>query len=344
MVKVDVPPNLPDATWARPSSDGRVGFVNAAPAFGDTLHVPQGFRWTQTSGAVALGVPGAKGSQILAVTPDGGTVFGVTFDASGRDLFRWTEAAGIITVPRLVGYDECVPESRNMSADGKVILGACSGPSGKQVFRWTEASGMQPLAPPQGTMDDGAHALTPDGAALVGFSHDATSSQAFRWTERTGMMRLGVLPGYEWSSTGSSNQLSDDGAIVIGACSGHWDGGLPQRLGFRWTEASGMVALGALPGSNGSIAENISADGSVIAGESLVSSLSLDPAQQATIAVYWDAGGNVTSLATALAGAGVDLQGFKLEYAYVSPPDGHLFWGIGSTREGERRGWIARVP
>jgi hypothetical protein len=105
-----------------------------------------------------------------------------------------------------------------------------------------------------------------------------------------------------------------------------------------------MVALGFLPGSDGSRAENISADGSVIAGESLVSSLSLDPAQQATIAVYWDASGNVTSLATALAAAGVDLQGFKLEYAHVSAPDGHLFWGIGSTPEGERRGWIARVP
>jgi uncharacterized membrane protein len=201
---------------------------------------------------------------------------------------------------------------------------------------------MQPLAPPQGTVDDGAHALTPDGAAIVGFSHDAASSQAFRWTERTGMTRLGVLPGYDWSSTGSSNQLSDDGAIVIGRSSRRSDGGQSQQMGFRWTEASGMVALGFLPGSDESIAENISADGSVIAGESHLSSL--DPAQQTTIAVYWDAGGNVTSLATALAGAGVDLQGFKLEYAYVWPPDSHLFWGIGSTREGERRGWIARVP
>src|SRR5205807_10000100 len=42
----------------------------------------------------------------------------------------------------------------------------------------------------------------------------------------------------------------------------------------RWTQASGLLALGHLPGDNSSYGYNVSADGSVIIGESRTSSSS----------------------------------------------------------------------
>jgi probable HAF family extracellular repeat protein len=75
------------------------------------------------------------------------------------------------------------------------------------------------------------------------------------------MANLGVLGnGYE----SFANAVSADGQVVVGTSYSDF---VPEVQAFRWTPAGGMVALGDLPaGASGSIAEGVSADGSVIAG------------------------------------------------------------------------------
>jgi probable HAF family extracellular repeat protein len=70
---------------------------------------------------------------------------------------------------------------------------------------------------------------------------------------------LGDLPGGDFSSFASA--VSDDGLTVVGDST--------SDLGtdaFKWTEATGMVRLGTIPGIGVTQATSVSADGKVIAG------------------------------------------------------------------------------
>ncbi len=72
---------------------------------------------------------------------------------------------------------------------------------------------------------------------------------------------LGGLPGGQFFAEASA--VSADGSVVVGfgtSASGYSEA-------FRWTEASGMVGLGYLPGGVNSRATGVSADGSVVVGD-----------------------------------------------------------------------------
>jgi len=72
---------------------------------------------------------------------------------------------------------------------------------------------------------------------------------------------LGHLPGDIQSY---ANAVSADGKVVVGS-STNYPANTSQA--FRWTEATGMVGLGDLPGGIfGSAAKGVSADGSVVVG------------------------------------------------------------------------------
>ncbi len=74
---------------------------------------------------------------------------------------------------------------------------------------------------------------------------------------------LGDLPGGIYSS--SAYAVSGDGTTVVGSSLS-----AENEQAFRWTESSGMVGLGDLPGTPDlrSIAYAVSADGSVVVGYS----------------------------------------------------------------------------
>ncbi len=72
---------------------------------------------------------------------------------------------------------------------------------------------------------------------------------------------IGVLPG----GTGSNaDHISGDGLVVIG----HGNVGPLQFHAFRWTAATGLEDIGALPGALNAIPRNASHNGSVIVGYS----------------------------------------------------------------------------
>ncbi len=74
---------------------------------------------------------------------------------------------------------------------------------------------------------------------------------------------LGFLSWADSSRPYHTRPLSSDGSVVVGMS---FNSGYNSREAFRWTQATGMVGLGYLPGGIHSIAAGVSADGSTIAG------------------------------------------------------------------------------
>ena len=109
---------------------------------------------------------------------------------------------------------------------------------------------------PDGTfVQSSALGVSGDGKVVVGYCDRKRETgeyvrEAFRWTRSGGMIGLGFLPGDERISV--ARAASYDGSVIVG------DSG---EEAFRWTESTGVVGSGER-----SVANGVSADGSVIVG------------------------------------------------------------------------------
>jgi probable HAF family extracellular repeat protein len=167
------------------------------------------------------------------------------------------------------------------SADGSVIVGsgtALQGPSdpypgnvSTQGFRWTAAGGMQSLGYlPSGGYYAIATGVSADGAVVTGYSDGLPSQLAYRWTQSDGLQPIGTLP-YGGSDYSQATAISANGLVIVGESNGTV-GASSGRQAFQWTATSGMSALTPLSGSTSTIALGVSADGSVVVGNSYVPS------------------------------------------------------------------------
>lgn len=150
----------------------------------------------------------------------------------------------------------------DMSGDGETVL-----------FRdalWTEAGGMVPIEGPPGGFQ--VSALSDDGSTVVGNIRLmdpplGPRNEAAIWLGGDQWQPLGGLPGATPCGTSytSAFDVSADGSKVVGLA---WIGVSckDSAHGFEWTEATGMVDLGAIVDGRASRANVISADGAVIAG------------------------------------------------------------------------------
>jgi probable HAF family extracellular repeat protein len=164
---------------------------------------------------------------------------------------------------------------------------------------------------------------------VVGQSVSLNGWEAFRWTNLGGMVGLGDLPGGIFSS--SAYAASADGSVVVGlSASG------PSAEAFRWSEADGMVGLGHLAGQDYSVANGVSADGSVVVGDSH------GPATYS--AFVWTAADGMRALKDLLVDAGVDLTGWRLDYASAVSADGTTIAGSGRNPNGDTEAWFATLP
>lgn len=155
--------------------------------------------------------------------------------------------------------------ANGVSGTGKIIVGVANNGAALAAVRWTPA-GMFGLGDlPGGGSFAAANAVSVTGRAIVGQSESTNGFEAFRWT-RSGMMGLGDLPG-PGSYASRALAISDAGTVVVGLSQRPQD-----RHGYnawRWTQATGMVDLGDLPGGDPhGIANDVSADGSVVVGAS----------------------------------------------------------------------------
>jgi probable HAF family extracellular repeat protein len=146
-----------------------------------------------------------------------------------------------------------------VSGDGTTVVGSSTSDLGAEAFRWTAETGMVGLGQAPRYGGSNATDASADGSVVVG-----SSRNAFRWTEAGGRVDLGDAPGGLENGVGYGDGVSADGSMVVGTTNSQ--NGIEA---FRWTEAGGFQLLGDLPGGNyASRAFDISADGSIVVGES----------------------------------------------------------------------------
>jgi probable HAF family extracellular repeat protein len=292
-----------------------------------------------------------------AVSANGSTVVGNIGVGAAQQAFRWTQSGGMVGMGYLPGQTRS--SAWGVSADGSVVVGN----SGTQAFRWTQSGGMAGLA--GSPYSNEANGVSADGRVVVGWSGGTYDNQATRWTQN-GIERLGYLGGYtDWSYAYGA---SADGSVVVGDSYGH---------AFRWTQSSGMVGLGNLPGQTYSYARDVSANGSIVVGYSGLPSeyqaflwtlsggmvgLGYLPGQITSYgygvspdgsivvgesggkAFIWDSVNGMQDLKNLLMILyGLNLDGWSLSEAYDISADGKTIVGYGINPLGQKEGWVANL-
>jgi uncharacterized membrane protein len=163
---------------------------------------------------------------------------------------------GVASFERIEG----VWDARAITSDGRIVVGNLD--FGQNAYLWTEETGVVPI--PEGLS---AEDVSDDGSVVLGHMTESTTigpmAFAGRWTETMGWQKLPPLDenyalcGGGWTS---GYDMTPDGNVVVGLT---WHDGC-HAVAFRWTEASGMVAM-PLTGS-GARANAVSDDGTVVAG------------------------------------------------------------------------------
>ncbi|GAA3931113.1 hypothetical protein [Litoribacillus peritrichatus] len=310
-------------------------------------------------------------SEANGVSDDGSTVVGMSATNEGTiSAFRWKNGQAI----DLGALPSVGPNSsgQGISGDGEVLVGRGrtvneEGTPINAGWMWAENSGMLDLGRPATFASDASY----DGNVIVGKA-SSDNSDAFRWTPGTGVQLLPVLRSVEPNSTNAANAVSGDGSVIVGKSgsyavrwtlendtfslgdfkgeafdvtsdgsvivgSGSFNGSDEAFLNeaFRWTEQTGAVALGLLPGHSGySRAKAISADGSVIVGTSADSQLN------EIKAFIWDAENGMRDLQQVLeTDFNLDLGGLTLTSANGVSADGKIIVGRAVDANDRPRGW-----
>lgn len=155
-----------------------------------------------------------------------------------------------------------------VSDDGRIVVGDCyqygdGAPGGgiTLAFRWTPETGMLSLGdPPDGY--GRAYDVSADGSTIVG----SWGAWAYRWTEALGLQTVEPAD----SDGASAWSVSADGSTLVGTAWAYSTGGSSYGFIAR-SVGRGDPELVPLPAPDGCLPEGaigISADGSIIAGES----------------------------------------------------------------------------
>lgn len=283
------------------NEDGSVVLVNAWPP-GQTEE-ERDYEWT-ASGLQPIDLP--TRALVVDVNADFSVLVGSLYvsTVNSYDAFRRTTGSDAVDIGRL-------------EAD------FCGEPARANDVRCTSVFG-------------NASAVSDDGNVVVGNS----DWNGFRWTATDGMQRLPMpLPSGTFIFPGligpncSANDVNADGSVIVGSYTSNDFG---TSWAVRWTSA-GIQDLGTLAPSRDThdpiydIARAVSADGSVIAGDS---------DKQAMI---WDTTHGIRTLRNVLADAGTDVTAWMLTSATAISADGKVVAGDGVC-EGRPVAFIARLP
>jgi probable HAF family extracellular repeat protein len=287
---------------------------------------PRAFRWEAGSMIPLDDISASVFPKIArGVSPNGGFIVGVLDTGAAAEAFVWQ--GGVTTGLGIPpgGHSD----ARGVSDDGLIIVGDILTNAGYEAVRWEDGA-MIPL----GYLEGGgsrsyATDVSADGSVIVGGSDSTEGWQPFLW-ENGVMIGLGNLPGGIFD--GYAEAVSGDGRIVIGESYSD----LGQEA-FRW-ESGAMQGLGMLPGATISLAQGLSADGSVIVGRCKSSA-------GYWTAFIWDSIHGMRNLQEFLeADLGLDLTGWTLDSAHAVSDDGRTIVGEGVNPSGFREAWIAQIP
>lgn len=154
-----------------------------------------------------------------------------------------------------------------VSGDGRVVVGESSSDSGREAFLWRDSTFFSLGRFDGGEYSSVARAATFDGSGVVGARWTADFEQeAFLFADDE-MRGLGDLSGGPFVS--GATDVSADGRVVVGTAtigpeSPEFD---LRNEAFRW-ENGVMTGLGRLRGTQFSRAFGVSADGTLIVGDS----------------------------------------------------------------------------
>lgn len=208
------------------------------------------FIWREETGLKELGpISDPDGGLVVSIDPefvtaDGRRVLGsytlARAGAGGGDPVWSTQLGGFFVWTEAQGYTRLGPPGQAVNghiyafgADGKTALGEVQpDPSSSLDFLWTEASGFSLLKDfPDWPAEGHPIALSRDGSSILGIAGDS----GFRW-RKSGVEWLGTVGIWPVCTP---EAISGDGAVIAGICKN----GSETPITFRWTAASGMVAL-----------------------------------------------------------------------------------------------------
>lgn len=299
------------------SGDGRV-----VVGEGGTSAGRRGFRWTAERGMLELGLTYATNGIASAVSPDGSIAVGsattgIFGNRSAPQWYAWDEegnGTGIVVEGVATGVSE----------GGGRIVGTWEPNGGAGIAAFIE--GVNDL-PPKSIVGGQASAISNDGSVICG---STISTEAFVFRD----------PDLGWEGLGDPYSkawdVSGDATFIVG------EGNAFGRLGaFRWTQDSGIVDLGDIPGSLGNERPyGVSVNGVVVGWA--VSDLQ----GTETEAFIWREGEGMQFLRNVLASDfGVDFSGWRrLDEATSISDDGTVVVGWGTRVGGPTEAWVAYVP
>lgn len=227
-------------------------------------------------------------------------------------------AAGPAFAAQFISLTDLVPGTvvsaiQDVSNDGSTVIGTYSfdGSTGR-AFHWRLGVGLVELMRPnQQPISGSAIKTSHDGTKVLGFDVDYG---AFVWTEGVGTQYLNIFPSEKYEVL----DMSADASIITGNVERNSpQGGYHEA--FRWSAASGVTILGAIPGSNGEhpYVAAISEDGSTIVGSH--DFRNPDGTYDTHYAFRWTEATGTTSLGTPLGTVGT--------YAYETTTDGKVVLG-----------------
>jgi probable HAF family extracellular repeat protein len=205
---------------------------------------PRAFRWTPSTGLVALPVlPGS--TQSVASDVDGNLIAGYSDTSSiqgYRPLIWKTDGTLIdpIGAPlELCGFAVCGDGISTAVRDGLVVGYSSNAAQESRAFAWSEAGGLVDLGVVEGSTQ--SFAFDTDKGTVVGQLSGFLTTRAFVWTAAAGMKA--ITPDTVNAVATSIN----NGRVVGWYASGTTNGQRP----FLWTQKRGPVDV-TPPGFNGS--------------------------------------------------------------------------------------------
>jgi probable HAF family extracellular repeat protein len=230
---------------------------------GHSPYADPAWLWKQGVGLTWLGAGGAHAindsGMIVGTTHKGSLI------APAGDAFLWTQASGVVALGTLAGryYTSTIANDINESRQiaGTIGDGSTRNPV-EQAVMWTPDGWVALLGwlPERG--GNSMAAAINDSGQVAGTSGQAgTSSEgghAFLWTQAGGMVDLGTLPGATFSQATAINNHGQ----VVGISGTDY----ANRRAFMWTPTGGMVDLGGLPDATYSEANAINDRGQVVGG------------------------------------------------------------------------------
>jgi probable HAF family extracellular repeat protein len=335
----------------------------------DALGDPIAMRWDITGGAGLedLGelATGSVWSEALAASGDGSVVVGTSLienlNKPNTDLteaFIWE--AGVMTGLGFLevsnGNDKSVATA--ISADGTVVTGRSNvsnpgGGKGKKVseaFVWEAGvmTGLGFLAEDGIDYHSEALAISGDGSVVVGLASNTDPSDPTNSVDEAFFWDGGVMTGLGFLQIDTKNVRSEatgvsyDGSTVVGTSNVDHPA-VPDtsvQQAFIWVDGvmTGLGFLADSPGPYDSVATAVSADGSVVVGESKLAT--------GIEAFVWTAESDeMRSLRDVLEeDLSVDLTGWTIDNPPVISSDGNTMIALATNPDGEVEAFVTYLP